>query len=74
MNVLTLIIVFSVFWLTRCSDAYTDTLLGYANSIRTSDGGSHLDGMKAAVTRTLNTLGRKSKFIKVVLLNAPLLI
>ena len=74
LNVLHLTTVFSVFWLTRCSDAYTDTLLGYANSIRTSDGGSHLDGMKAAITRTLNTLGRKAKFIKVVCLNAPLLI
>ncbi len=51
--------------LSRCSDAYTDTLLGYANSIRTSDGGTHLDGMKAAITRTLNTLGRKSKALKV---------
>lgn len=29
------------------SDGYSDTLLGYANSIRTSDGGSHLDGFKA---------------------------
>ncbi|KAL3701306.1 hypothetical protein R1sor_019328 [Riccia sorocarpa] len=47
-----------------CSDSYTDTILGYANSIRTADGGTHLDGMKAAVTRTLNTLGRKSKIIK----------
>ncbi|KAK1294972.1 hypothetical protein QJS10_CPA16g01196 [Acorus calamus] len=28
------------------SDAYTDTMLGYANSIRTIDGGTHIDGMK----------------------------
>ena len=27
-------------------EAYTDTLLGYANSIKTSDGGTHLDGLK----------------------------
>ncbi|BBM99346.1 DNA gyrase subunit B [Marchantia polymorpha subsp. ruderalis] len=47
-----------------CSDSYTDTILGYANSIRTSDGGTHLDGMKAAITRTLNSLGRKTKIIK----------
>lgn len=47
-----------------CADAYTDTILGYANSIRTSDGGTHLDGAKAAITRTLNTLGRKTKIIK----------
>ncbi|KAJ7296740.1 hypothetical protein O6H91_Y101400 [Diphasiastrum complanatum] len=49
-----------------CSDAYSETLLGYANSVRTSDGGTHLDGLKAAVTRTLNNLGRKTKALKVL--------
>ncbi|CAL5419680.1 unnamed protein product [Camellia sinensis] len=34
-----------------CSDAYSDTMLGYANSIRTIDGGTHIDGMKASLTR-----------------------
>lgn len=53
-----------------CSDAYSDTLLGYANSIRTSDGGTHVDGLKAAVTRTLNRVGRKNKILKVGLLTA----
>ena len=57
-------IVFVIGW-ARCADSYNDTILGYANSIRTSDGGTHLDGMKAAITRTLNTLGRKSKILKV---------
>ncbi|XP_059595211.1 DNA gyrase subunit B, chloroplastic/mitochondrial isoform X3 [Vitis vinifera] len=47
-----------------CSDAYSDTMLGYANSIRTIDGGTHIDGMKASLTRTLNNLGKKSKIIK----------
>ncbi|KAK4404761.1 DNA gyrase subunit B, chloroplastic/mitochondrial [Sesamum angolense] len=47
-----------------CSDAYSDTLLGYANSIRTVDGGTHIDGVKASLTRTLNNLGKKSKVIK----------
>ncbi|KAJ0977973.1 hypothetical protein J5N97_013447 [Dioscorea zingiberensis] len=47
-----------------CSDAYTDTILGYANSIRTVDGGTHIDGMKASLTRTINNLGKKSKVIK----------
>ncbi|MCI12412.1 DNA gyrase subunit B, partial [Trifolium medium] len=27
-----------------CEDAYSDTILGYANSIRTVDGGTHIDG------------------------------
>ncbi|XP_050381681.1 DNA gyrase subunit B, chloroplastic/mitochondrial-like [Argentina anserina] len=47
-----------------CSDAYSDTVLGYANSIRTADGGTHIDGLKASLTRTLNNLGKKSKLIK----------
>lgn len=47
-----------------CSDAYSDTMLGYANSIRTIDGGTHIDGVKAALTRTLNNLGKKLKTIK----------
>ncbi|XP_058749209.1 DNA gyrase subunit B, chloroplastic/mitochondrial-like [Vicia villosa] len=47
-----------------CEDAYSDTILGYANSIRTVDGGTHIDGMKASLTRTLNNLGKKSKVIK----------
>ncbi|KAJ6778866.1 DNA GYRASE/TOPOISOMERASE SUBUNIT B [Salix koriyanagi] len=47
-----------------CSDAYSDTILGYANSIRTVDGGTHIDGVKASLTRTLNNLGKKSKVIK----------
>ncbi|KAJ9544028.1 hypothetical protein OSB04_023735 [Centaurea solstitialis] len=47
-----------------CSDAYSDTMLGYANSIRTIDGGTHIDGIKASLTRTLNNLGKKSKVIK----------
>jgi DNA gyrase subunit B len=50
---------------TRCSDAYSDTMLGYANSIRTVDGGTHIDGTKASLTRTLNNLGKKSKIMKV---------
>ncbi|XP_010423625.1 PREDICTED: DNA gyrase subunit B, mitochondrial-like [Camelina sativa] len=47
-----------------CSDAYSDTMLGYANSIRTIDGGTHIEGVKASLTRTLNTLAKKSKAVK----------
>lgn len=49
----------------RCSDAYSDTILGYANSIRTIDGGTHIDGFKTSLTRTLNSLAKKSKANKV---------
>nr|CAB3472778.1 unnamed protein product [Digitaria exilis] len=47
-----------------CSDSYSDTVLGYANSIRTIDGGTHIDGLKASLTRTINNLAKKSKTIK----------
>ncbi|KAG5402773.1 hypothetical protein IGI04_008892 [Brassica rapa subsp. trilocularis] len=47
-----------------CSDAYSDTMRGYANSIRTIDGGTHIEGVKASLTRTLNTLAKKSKAVK----------
>ncbi|KFK24860.1 hypothetical protein AALP_AA8G034500 [Arabis alpina] len=47
-----------------CSDAYSDTMLGYANSIRTIDGGTHIDGVKASLTRTLNALAKNSKAVK----------
>ncbi|ESQ49041.1 hypothetical protein EUTSA_v10020150mg [Eutrema salsugineum] len=47
-----------------CSDAYSDMMLGYANSIRTIDGGTHIEGVKASLTRTLNTLSKKLKVIK----------
>jgi DNA gyrase subunit B len=44
---------------------YSETmLLGYANSIRSADGGTHVDGLRAALTRTVNALGRKYKHLK----------
>eukprot|EP00271_Cylindrocystis_brebissonii_P018514 TRINITY_DN5283_c0_g2_i1.p1 TRINITY_DN5283_c0_g2~~TRINITY_DN5283_c0_g2_i1.p1 ORF type:complete len:866 (+),score=228.57 TRINITY_DN5283_c0_g2_i1:641-3238(+) len=47
-----------------CADSYSDTLLGYANSIRTSDGGTHVEGLKAALTRVLNVSARRTKVVK----------
>ena len=47
-----------------CNDAYTDNLLGFANNIRTIDGGTHLEGLKTVLTRTLNTLARKRNKLK----------
>lgn len=42
------------------SDSYTDKLMGFANSIRTGDGGTHLEGLRTALTRTINQLARKA--------------
>ena len=47
-----------------CIDAYSDNLLGFANNIRTIDGGTHLEGLKTVLTRTMNTFARKRNKIK----------
>ncbi|MBD1912661.1 MULTISPECIES: DNA topoisomerase (ATP-hydrolyzing) subunit B [unclassified Leptolyngbya] len=47
-----------------CVDAYTDNLLGFANNIRTVDGGTHLEGLKTVLTRTMNAIARKRNKIK----------
>ncbi len=47
-----------------CVDAYNDNIIGFANNIRTVDGGTHLEGLKAVLTRTLNSIARKRNKIK----------
>jgi DNA gyrase subunit B len=42
-----------------CIDAERDCFLGFANTVRTFDGGMHLDGFKMAVTRTVNKIARQ---------------
>ncbi len=42
-----------------CVDAYSDSILGFANNIRTVDGGTHIEGLKTVLTRTLNSFARK---------------
>ncbi|MDC0835750.1 DNA topoisomerase IV subunit B [Leptolyngbya valderiana BDU 20041] len=45
-------------------DAYSDNLLGFANNIRTVDGGTHLEGLKTVLTRTMNNIARKRNKLK----------
>jgi DNA gyrase subunit B len=47
-----------------CADAYTDNLLGFANNIRTIDGGTHLEGLKTVLTRSMNAIARKRNKLK----------
>jgi DNA gyrase subunit B len=41
------------------SDMYTESILSFCNNIRTKDGGSHEDGVKACLTRTVNQMSKK---------------
>jgi DNA gyrase subunit B len=42
------------------NDTYAETLFSFANNIRTVEGGTHLVGFKAALTRTLNNYATKN--------------
>jgi DNA gyrase subunit B len=43
---------------------YTENVHTYVNNINTVDGGAHLSGFRTAVTRTLNTYGKKEGIFK----------
>jgi len=43
---------------------YTETVLAFANNINTHEGGTHLDGFKNALTRTLNDYARRQGILK----------
>ncbi len=47
-----------------CADVYTDTLIGFANNIRTTEGGTHLEGLKTCLTLTINSQARKLNKLK----------
>ncbi len=46
------------------NDTYVETLFSFANNIRTGEGGTHLIGFKAALTRTLNNSATKANLFK----------
>ncbi|PKM71023.1 MAG: DNA topoisomerase IV subunit B, partial [Firmicutes bacterium HGW-Firmicutes-17] len=43
---------------------YSENIFSYANNINTPEGGTHLNGFKSALTRTVNTYARKNGFLK----------
>jgi DNA gyrase subunit B len=46
------------------TDAYTESIYAFANTINTVDGGTHLTGMRAALTRVINDYARKGGLLK----------
>ncbi len=46
------------------NDSYNELLLSFANNIHTTDGGTHEDGFKFALTRVLNDYARKNNILK----------
>ncbi len=46
------------------TDSYNELLLSFANNINTTDGGTHEDGFKRALTRVMNDYARKYGVLK----------
>ena len=46
------------------NNSYAETIYAYANNINTVEGGTHLDGLKAALTKVINEYGQKLKVLK----------
>ncbi|HBG56147.1 MAG TPA: DNA topoisomerase (ATP-hydrolyzing) subunit B [Ruminococcaceae bacterium] len=46
------------------NDSYNELLLSFANDIHTTDGGTHEEGFKRALTRAMNDYGRKFNILK----------
>jgi len=46
------------------NDGYAETLYSFANNINTHEGGTHLSGFRAALTRTVNSYAAKNNLAK----------
>ncbi len=46
------------------TDAYAESVYSFANTINTIDGGTHLTGLRTAVTRVLNDYARRNGLLK----------
>jgi len=46
------------------TDAYTESVYSFANTINTIDGGTHLTGLRSSLTRAINDYARKNGLLK----------
>ena len=44
--------------------AYDEKIYSFVNSVNTRDGGTHLEGFRSAITRTINTVAKRNGLIK----------
>ena len=48
------------------NETYNETMLTFVNNINTIEGGTHLSGLKTALTRSLNRYAQKNNLIKAI--------
>jgi DNA gyrase subunit B len=46
------------------NDSYSESIFTYCNNINTIEGGTHLSGFKAAITKTINSYAQNSNLLK----------
>jgi DNA gyrase subunit B len=46
------------------NDGYSETVNSFVNNINTHEGGTHVSGFKAALTRSVNSVGQSRKLLK----------
>jgi len=46
------------------TDSYSENIYTFANNINTEEGGSHLSGLRSALTKAINDYGRKYNYLK----------
>lgn len=46
------------------NDGYNESVFAFANTINTPDGGTHLTGLRAALTRTINDWAKRQNLLK----------
>lgn len=46
------------------TDAYAESVYSFANTINTIDGGTHMTGLRTAITRVINDYARRSSLLK----------
>jgi DNA gyrase subunit B len=46
------------------NDSYTEHVMAYTNNVNNHDGGTHLTGLKAALTKSINTYGDSKNLLK----------